>query len=46
MSRDLLIAIEDAEIANERINDLEDAICALCERQYTILILLDEFNRL
>ena len=44
MNRDLLVAIEDAELAKERANDLQDAICALCERQYTILILLDAFK--
>ena len=45
MNRNLFVAIEDAELANERIGDLQDAICALCERQYTILILLDEFKK-
>ena len=45
MNRDLLIAIEEAELADERIRDLQDSICALNERQYTILILLDEFKK-
>lgn len=45
MNRDLLVAFEDVELAEERISDLQDAICALCERQYTILILLDEFKK-
>lgn len=45
MNRDLLIAIEEAELANERVGDLEDAICALSSSEYTILILLDEFKK-
>lgn len=45
MNRDLLVDIEEAELANERIGEFEDAICALSERQYTILILLEEFKK-
>lgn len=45
MSHDLEIAIENAELADERAQDFEDAICALTERQYTILILLDAFKK-
>lgn len=45
MKRDLLIAIEEAELANERIGDFEDAICALSERQYSTLLLLEAFKK-
>lgn len=45
MNRDLFVAIEEAELANERIGDFEDAICALSEKQYSTLLLLEEFKK-
>lgn len=44
MNRNLLVAIEDAEIKLNTVDELEDVIISLSDKPNTTAILLDEFK--
>ncbi len=45
MTRDLEIAFEDAKLAVDRANDIEDFIVSTAEHQHAAAILIGEFRK-